>query len=763
MYGSFLGDIIGAPYEFDRGPRNKDFRFFAHPQSKYTDDSLLTVAIGEALMELKKVDMNHLPKGKTKKQVCMAAIKKSILKWCSDSDFEHIQDEYGTNFQLWLEGKAPKDWASFGNGSAMRVGPAGWLYDTLEETIEMAGYTAEVSHKHPEGIRGAKAVAAAIFLARTGKSKQEIKEYLGKQFGYPLDMTVAGMQKSNLFFDAATWELRSQNESCQVCVPQAIACFLEANSYEDAIRNAISIGGDTDTIAAITGSMADAFYGVPAEMRERADTYLHGKMRTVANRFLKERSHQTELAPGVLGTAQFDPVAIIEKQAKSGSLNYDAFLDQLDHLAQTSEPGSLQRKFGEFAAQAVRTGYPLSDLKDLFEVRRALDMAPGVEGEHIAEARQHCEEVWSQLLTNSRDQAAAPLTEEDRFRNLEAMKAALTAYKDAIGFMNETGRYVNDVAAYGLHQRMRAGLTPSEQMRLTGSAQEALALLDRVTPAGMRPSRAFKDLKTAYQAYLADLEDPEKQEASRQKVLDRCEAYLSYKAQQNKGMMHRRSDIEAHRVALVEALLQKVKREELAADVPAPEEQQARSLLNEAEKQLFLGGREKTVAAAMLLAAQELKQTGAPLTRAGLQAKSAQYVSANPAFQSAVSSYPAASLGTLIRNGVFQQKVEEIRQDQSFVARLPELREQWRMERSIRTARTRELRDRALAATKELTVWTESEGKKAGKKGQQAGKGTASAGNKAPASANAQKNPSAKPEGQGQKKTETAAASVQPK
>lgn len=369
MYGTFIGDIVGAPYEFDRGPRDKSVRFFAHPKSRFTDDSLLTVAIGEALMDLKKMDMDHLPNGKSKKQLCLETIKQSILKWCSDPDYAGLEKEYGYNFRLWLKGKAARDWKSFGSGAAMRVGPAGWLYDSLEETIEMAGYTAEVSHGHPEGIKGAQAVAAAIYLARTGHSKQEIRKYLSEQFGYNLITSVARLQKHNLFINEQKLRPMTQNESCQVCVPQAIVCFLESESYEDAIQNAISIGGDTDTIGAITGSMAEAFYGVPARLREQADSRLDDKMRAVARRFLAERSPLRDPVAAELASEQFDPLAEIERQAKSGDVNYSVFLEQLEQLAQVSEPGSLRRRFAEFALQAVRTGYP--HLKTLFEERMA--------------------------------------------------------------------------------------------------------------------------------------------------------------------------------------------------------------------------------------------------------------------------------------------------------------------------------------------------------------------------------------------------------
>ena len=706
MYGSFIGDIVGAPYEFDVGPRNKNIRFFAHPKSRYTDDSLLTVAVGEALMDLKKVDMNHLPNGKSKADVCKDAIKKSIRKWCNDSDYAHLQDEYGLKFYKWLKGKKDTGAPSLGNGSAMRVGAAGWLYDSLEETIEMAGYTAEVSHRHPEGIKGAQAVAAAIYMARTGSSKQEIKDYITQRFGYNLNMTVADLRQNNLFIDERNMQRKIQDETCPVCVPQAIVCFLEADSYEDAVKNAISIGGDTDTIGAITGSMAEALYGVPAEMREKADAFLDDKMRAVTRRFLKERSGQKELTSEDVATDLSDPLKEIEQQGKSGNVSYKYFIDRMEELAFVSEPGSVGQKFGKFAAEAVRTGYPLSDLKDLFEVRRALDMDPGKDNADVNAARQHCEEVWNQILKNTKDGEPVPLTAEDRCRNLEAMKTALTSYKDAIGCMNPAGRYVNDVAIYGLHQRIGAGLTPSEQMRVAGSVEEGFALLDRVTPSGMRSSGEYKELRTAYKKYLSDLRNPEKQaesEESRRKLLVSCNKYLSYKFEQNKGLLHKRSAIEAHRVALIEALRYRVRNDNFNKEAPAPEDPKVRKLMNDAEKQLFLG-KDKKVAAAVLLSAKKMKDNGEPLTPNTLRARSRQCVE-DKAFVDTVAACHSADIGTMIRTGVFDQKMAEARKDRDFIAALPQLEASWRNERMLRRARTDQIINQKVAQMKANGTW----------------------------------------------------------
>ena len=156
-----------------------------------------------------------------------------------------------------LRAEHPQPYGSFGNGSAMRVAAAGWLFDTLDKTLEMAKVTAEVTHNHPEGIKGAQATAAAIFLARTGHSKPEIKRYVEQTFGYELSRTCDEIRPGYRHV-----------ETCQQTVPEAIIAFLESTGFEDALRNAVSLGGDSDTLACITGGIAEAFYGMPPELRE---------------------------------------------------------------------------------------------------------------------------------------------------------------------------------------------------------------------------------------------------------------------------------------------------------------------------------------------------------------------------------------------------------------------------------------------------------------------------------------------------------------
>lgn len=237
MYGAILGDMIGAPYEFDRGNKTKEFPLFGR-DSRFTDDSVMTIALAEALM---------LSAGKSDDEVKKAAVS-SMQKWGR----KYPDAGYGIMFSRWLEEENPGPYGSFRNGSAMRAAAAGWLYDTLEETRKYAKLTAEVTHNHPEGIKGAEATAAAIYMARKGASKDEIREYIIREFDYDLSRTCDEIRPAY-----------HHVETCQETVPEAITAFLEGNDFEDVIRTAVSLGGDCDTLTCIAGSIAEAFYGVP--------------------------------------------------------------------------------------------------------------------------------------------------------------------------------------------------------------------------------------------------------------------------------------------------------------------------------------------------------------------------------------------------------------------------------------------------------------------------------------------------------------------
>ena len=248
MYGAILGDIIGSPFEFDRGDKTKDFKLFSR-RSYFTDDSVMTLAVAEALL-------------KVGQDATVREIEEAVITSMKSWGRRYPHAGYGGYFSQWLRLKHSHPYNSFGNGSAMRVSAVGWLYDSIERTREVAKATANVTHNHPEGIKGAQATACAIYLARNRSSKEEIKTYIEKEFHYDLNRTLNEIRPGY-----------HMDETCQKTVPEAIIAFLEARDFEDAIRNAVSLGGDTDTLGAITGSIAEAYYGIPewliAECRHR--------------------------------------------------------------------------------------------------------------------------------------------------------------------------------------------------------------------------------------------------------------------------------------------------------------------------------------------------------------------------------------------------------------------------------------------------------------------------------------------------------------
>ena len=242
MLGAILGDIVGSPFEFDHNNyKHKDFPLLSE-KSHFTDDTVMTVAVARGLMA-----------GQGDAQKTFAEVQHEMRRW--GRAYPHA--DYGGMFRRWLRAEHPQPYGSFGNGSAMRVAAAGWLFDTLDKTLKIAKVTAEVTHNHPEGIKGAQATAAAIFLARTGHSKPEIRQYVEQTFDYDLNRTCDEIRPGYRHV-----------ETCQETVPEAIIAFLESVSFEDALRNAVSLGGDSDTLACITGGIAEAFYGMPPELQQ---------------------------------------------------------------------------------------------------------------------------------------------------------------------------------------------------------------------------------------------------------------------------------------------------------------------------------------------------------------------------------------------------------------------------------------------------------------------------------------------------------------
>ena len=281
MYGAILGDIIGSPFEFDRGDKTKDFDLFTKG-CNFTDDSVMTIAIAEALLAVGSA-------------ASLLDIEEAVIASMQDWGQRYPHAGYGGGFRHWLRAKDPKPYGSYGNGSAMRVSAAGWLYDSIDRTREVARVTAKVTHNHPEGIKGAEATASAIFMARNHATKEDIKEYIKQEFEYDLERTLEQIRP--------TYHM---DETCQKTVPEAIIAFLEAEDFEEAIRNAVSLGGDTDTLGAITGSIAEAYFGIPAilicECKERID---EGLMSDVLNEFDyvlgRKDGEPCRIDPGLVG------------------------------------------------------------------------------------------------------------------------------------------------------------------------------------------------------------------------------------------------------------------------------------------------------------------------------------------------------------------------------------------------------------------------------------------------------------------------------
>ena len=268
MYGAILGDIIGSPYEFDRGNKSKEFPLFSR-YSEFTDDTVMTTAVADAFLEC------LAGKGKCRiSDLDEDDLKVKLVEKMQDYGRRYPYAGYGGNFAYWLEDENPQPYNSFGNGSAMRVSSVAWLFDDIISVVNAARISAEVTHNHPEGIKGAQVTAAAIFLARTGASKEKIKSFIQGEFGYDLSRTCDEIRPTYRHV-----------ESCQETVPEAVTAFLEGNSFEDVIRTAVSLGGDCDTLTAIAGSMAEAQYGVSDELKKECYSRLPDDLAAVLHRF----------------------------------------------------------------------------------------------------------------------------------------------------------------------------------------------------------------------------------------------------------------------------------------------------------------------------------------------------------------------------------------------------------------------------------------------------------------------------------------------
>ena len=263
MLGAIIGDIVGSRFEFNNH-RSKDFDLFTEDCS-VTDDSIMTLAVAKAIMKAKAV----IPSDSDNDHAFHALLSGLTVKYMRKIGRNYPNCGFGGRFNKWVFSDNPKPYNSFGNGAAMRVSPAGFAARSEREAEQLAETVTAVTHNHKEGIKGAKATVTAIYMARRRASRNEIRERIAKEY-YPLDFTIDGIRPAYRF-----------NETCRETVPQAIECFLESISFEDAVRTAISLGGDSDTIGAITGAIAEAYYGVPEEIGEKALAYLDPELRAI--------------------------------------------------------------------------------------------------------------------------------------------------------------------------------------------------------------------------------------------------------------------------------------------------------------------------------------------------------------------------------------------------------------------------------------------------------------------------------------------------
>lgn len=262
MLGTIIGDIIGSAYEFS-GYKGKDFKPLFHPKSRFTDDTICTVGIAQALLD------NADP-------------ATTLIAWC---DRYAENGGWGRAFAQWFTASKPEPYGSWGNGGAMRVSPVGFLATSEEAVITMSEAVTGITHNHPEAMASAQAVALAVYWAKLGVQATEIQQRLVTRFDYPLHLTPDDIRPGY-----------KRTERASESVPQAISCALHAVSYEDAIRNAVSLGGDSDTIAAIAGGIAEALFGIPEEIKTEALQHLPDDIKAVITRF---DTHQRKKPPTI--------------------------------------------------------------------------------------------------------------------------------------------------------------------------------------------------------------------------------------------------------------------------------------------------------------------------------------------------------------------------------------------------------------------------------------------------------------------------------
>lgn len=366
MIGAIIGDIVGSPYEFDdTAIKTTEFELFSE-ESTWTDDTVMTVAIAEALLA---AAMDEPDGGE--------AITSSMRSW--GAMYPQPKGGYGARFSNWLRAENPAPYGSYGNGSAMRVASVGWMFTTLSDTERWAAISARVTHNHPEGIAGAQATAAAIFLARTGHSKNVIASYLAQHYGYDLSRTLADIRPHYRHV-----------ESCQETVPEAVISFLESDSFESALRNAISLGGDSDTLAAITGSIAEGFYGVDNAIATEALSRLDPPLARVVASFEKKIRPQ-RLAAVAAPTYAYVASCPSTPTSAQGWPVYDPEMDAL--ISRFSASGLADH---DYLATVAAAGWNDTDHRQLIHDAN-IDLLAAIFTWHMRGER-FCDGLWAGAL-----------------------------------------------------------------------------------------------------------------------------------------------------------------------------------------------------------------------------------------------------------------------------------------------------------------------------------------------------------------------------
>lgn len=278
MLGAIIGDIVGSRFEWNNH-KDKHFELFTE-DCRMTDDSIMTLAVAKAMMETEKA-MAAAGEVQERSADYYVLLEKLSIQYMQAFGRRYPDCGFSRAFFQWIASDDPQPYSSFGNGAAMRISPVAYIGRTEMEIRRISGIVTGVSHNHEEGLKGAEATATAIFLAGSGSSKDEIRNRIAENY-YPLDFTLDGIRESYRF-----------TTDCQATVPQAIEAFLESTSFEDTIRNAVSLGGDSDTLAAIAGAIAEAHYGIPEDIKKRALSYFDNELLSVYEewvRFIKTRN-----------------------------------------------------------------------------------------------------------------------------------------------------------------------------------------------------------------------------------------------------------------------------------------------------------------------------------------------------------------------------------------------------------------------------------------------------------------------------------------